>query len=66
MSDLCLSAALRFVGKRPTWDTSSFYNGERPCLPLAAYARIGAWASWQFVTKNRWVQVSPRVRRWKP
>ena len=46
MSDACLIAALRWVGKRPSWTPGTWYHGDRPCLPLKSLRRVMAWSSW--------------------
>ena len=63
MKDPCITAALRYIGKRPAWTPAREYHGDRPCLPRAAYARIGAWSYWHFITAGHWIQLSPRLRR---
>jgi hypothetical protein len=37
MKDDCLTAALRFIGKRPSWTPATDYHGDRPNLNWAAF-----------------------------
>jgi hypothetical protein len=63
MKDPCLTSALRHIGKNPAWTPAREYYGDRPCLPLAAYARISRWARWYHTGAGHWFILRPRIRR---
>jgi hypothetical protein len=37
MKDATLTAALRHIGKRPSWTPAREYRGDRPCLNWIAF-----------------------------
>jgi hypothetical protein len=68
MKDDCLTAALRFIGKRPSWTPAKDYHGDRPCLPLQSWHRIAQWSQWEQKRKrskyNFWFEQFKRT--WEP